>query len=478
MGNILGIFKKDFLEVLRERRSLIFMLILPSLVVPLLVITINFLTQESIEKITSAKINIGLIGTANLPDETRSLILAGEKPEYIKNAGDVLELLPLSQGLLRWSKDSAADIRFEGREYQIMESTPQVYEKYSFTDRSNDWDPVIETLGLYSSQFIQEQIDNNDRSVLDEEFFATLAEIRGEIASNDLHAVAVFAPGFSESLETGHDVRVYLFANGQKFRSSSAAGSFIRLLRFALTYNTNYKLVEKSLDINLLNPLTVEQYSVEPKISLYLRLLPYFMVLMCFIGGLYPAIDLVAGEKERNTLETILICPVSRFEILAGKFLVICLCGFTASLLTFASLSVTLIIGLAGDDLLFQKILSPGSVINYLFMLIPLATLFAGLLLTLSTVARNFKQAQSYIMPFNFLILIPAFYALLPGVELDRQLALTPVLNVTLALRDVWSGNIQMDIILIIIASSSIYSLLMLMLCAWLFRKESILFRA
>ena len=58
--------------------------------------------------------------------------------------------------------------------------------------------------------------------------------------------------------------------------------------------------------------------------------LPYIFVLMCFMGCMYPALDLGAGEKERATLETLLVAPVSKIQILLGKCGVIVLSGFAS----------------------------------------------------------------------------------------------------------------------------------------------------
>ena len=469
LANILTIFKKDFREVLRERRSLVFMLILPSVVVPLLVVTINFLTQETIEKVSTSSIDIAIVGAQHLPDEIRTLLLDKESQRLERTASDLLRLKPFSQGLLLWHPDKIPETLFSGRQYLQFENPPHLSEKFSFSDMSAEWQALEKPLSLYGHNFLQTAMNELDESIVEPAFFTVLNQIRENISQGDLHAVMIVSPGFSESLLHGHDIELHLLTDSTKFRSSSAASSLVRLLRFALTYNTNYILEEFNIDNRVLNPLTINQLSVQPQESLYLRLLPYFIVLMCFIGALYPAIDLIAGEKERNTLETILICPVSRFEILLGKLLVTILSGFIASLLTFISLSLTLSLGLTDDELQLHKVLSPLAISNYLLMLLPLACLFASLLLTLSTVARNFKEAQSYIMPFNFLILIPAFYALLPGVELDTKLAMMPVLNVTLALRDIWSGNLELGIVFIILTSSTIYSLMMISLCTYLF---------
>jgi len=164
--------------------------------------------------------------------------------------------------------------------------------------------------------------------------------------------------------------------------------------------------------------------------------LPYMFIIFCFMGAMYPAIDLAAGEKERGTLETLLTSPVNRFHILLGKLGVVMLAGMISALV--AMLGMYLGIRRMTDippELLdtIMSILEVNTILILLSLLVPLTIFFAALLLSLSIFARSYKEAQSILSPLMFVAIIPAFMGLLPGMKLTLGTALIPILNVSLA---------------------------------------------
>ncbi|MEK0338370.1 MAG: hypothetical protein QQN41_13150, partial [Nitrosopumilus sp.] len=71
------------------------------------------------------------------------------------------------------------------------------------------------------------------------------------------------------------------------------------------------------------------------------------------------------------------------------------------------------------------------------------AIFFAALVLSISIYAKSFKEAQSIITPMNMIIFIPVMIGLLPGIELNAKTALVPILNVSLASKDLLAGTIN-----------------------------------
>ncbi len=180
-------------------------------------------------------------------------------------------------------------------------------------------------------------------------------------------------------------------------------------------------------------------------------LLPYFFILFCFLGAMYPAIDLGAGEKERATLETLLTSPASRMEIVVGKFLVITCTGIISALIAILGLYLSFkhVKGLpAGVMEGIIRMIEFKSIGLLLSLLVPLCVFFAAILLSLSIFARSFKEAQSIITPLNFMIIIPAFIGMFPGIKLSTTTALIPVLNVSQATKEIISGTIQTGLLM------------------------------
>lgn len=209
--------------------------------------------------------------------------------------------------------------------------------------------------------------------------------------------------------------------------------------------------------------------------------LPYIFVIFCFMGCMYPAVDLAAGEKERGTLETLLTSPVSRFQILVGKFGVVVLAGLISAAVSILGLYIGVRQVEEIPPELFDvivSILAVDSIALLLTLLIPLTIFFAGVLLSLSIYARSFKEAQSIIGPVWIVVILPAAVAMVPGLTLDNITALVPILNVSLATKEILAGTAdplllaETYISLIILAGLSLYGASL-----W-FSREDIIFRA
>jgi sodium transport system permease protein len=210
-------------------------------------------------------------------------------------------------------------------------------------------------------------------------------------------------------------------------------------------------------------------------------MLPYMFIIFCFIGAMYPAIDLGAGEKERGTMETLLTAPVNRFHILLGKFGVVVVSGILSATVSIAGLYIgirqTNEIPPEFMDLIV-KILGWDTILLLISLLLPLTIFFAGILLSVSLTARSFKEAQSLISPMNIAIIVPAAIGLIPGVEMNYATALVPVLNVSLATREIIAGTISLPHLAVVYASLILLAVLSLWGSAWWFSRESTIFRS
>ncbi len=208
--------------------------------------------------------------------------------------------------------------------------------------------------------------------------------------------------------------------------------------------------------------------------------LPYIFVIFCFIGAMYPAIDLGAGEKERSTLETLLVSPAKRLQIVYGKFGVIFLAGIMTAAISVFSLFLALKTSQEIPEeilTILLRIVDYKSILLVFTLLIPLCVFFAALLLSISIFAHSFKEAQSIMTPFNFLVIFPVFIGLFPGVKLDSVTALIPVLNVSLATKEIISGTIKAGLLAEVYMSLFILAGLSLYFCAKWFQREDIIFR-
>ena len=209
-------------------------------------------------------------------------------------------------------------------------------------------------------------------------------------------------------------------------------------------------------------------------------MVPYFFIAFCFMGVVYPAIHLGAGEKERGTLETLLLAPIPRHQVVLGKFLAVFCGGIIAVLLNLASLGTWLAIK-AGElrGIIGTLIGSMGwlDLAMLALMLIPVAAMFAALLLSVSIFARNSAEASTLISPFGIVLIIPAAIAMLPGVELNWFWAWVPITNISLAMKELLKGTMDYTMLVAILTSSTLIAGGLLFFCAKWFNRENVLFR-
>ncbi len=213
----------------------------------------------------------------------------------------------------------------------------------------------------------------------------------------------------------------------------------------------------------------------EPKSSFPLAsLVPLVLVLMTITGAVYPAIDLTAGERERGTLETLMAAPVPRFGILFSKFLAV----LTVAILT----AVLNLIGMFATIWAFQldKQFGGGmfnaTVMFQIFLLLILfAAFFSALLLAVTSFAKSFKEAQVYLIPIILLSLGPGLMAMAPGMSLDGVYSVVPMMNILLLARDVIIGEVVVIPAVIAVLSTLTYAFLAIQLAAWIFGSDGIL---
>jgi sodium transport system permease protein len=272
-----------------------------------------------------------------------------------------------------------------------------------------------------------------------------------ELLQDSLDLVLGFGPDFETRLDSLRQASMTLY-----YRSTQEASSG-RIEAIAAAYSGSLeqqRLARLGLDPTLLKPLAVERVdisSTREMLGLSLgAMLPYMFLIFCFLGCMYPAIDLGAGEKERGTMETLLSSPASRLDIFLGKFGVVALGGIISAVLALVSLGASLQMNMSSFGELppevmesLSSIAEAKTVLLLLLLLLPTTVFFASGLMTLSISAQSFKEAQSLISPMMIVVLLPSVVAFVPGMELNTTNAWIPIFNVSLAARDILAGTLE-----------------------------------
>jgi sodium transport system permease protein len=514
LKNVGIIFRKEVTDIVRDRRTLGFMVLLPILVIPGLMWVLGKVADSGKKRLQENTSILAIVGGDQTPSMVRLLEGLGNAadPGFLTELDDPL----LADGLMHlMSPEEAADAfmamssidpeKLEGARFlSVVDFEPATAAgKELFAGGPPEFLADAARLRLLSSAQALERMDEAaqeeladpaliadrqrlrnlseaERAALDEQladFDAMRRELAAGLEAGAFHAVLVFHDGFGDALHGDGTARYSVLYDEPQEKSSIARRKVIGFLDRLSEGLVRSRIVDHGLSATVLDPLSSEAVNVGRERNMLALFLPYVVILMCFAGAIYPAIDLGAGEKERGTLETLLVTPADRIELVLGKFLVITLGALTAAMLNIASLTVTMKLGLLAEAAVSGLELDPKAIILSAVLMLPVAALFASVLLALSIFAKTFKEAQSYTAPINMAIIVPAFFSMIPGIELTIPLALVPLVNVSLALKEAWAGIFQWDCLAVLVVSSAVYAAAALVFCVKWFQREEVLFR-
>ena len=392
------IFIKELTDMIRDRRTIFMMVVMPLVVIPLLATTAIKLTQSQIEKAKDKELRVAVIG------ETAA-------PELFK----------------RLSKEE---------------------------------------------NFFLVTMTNADSA-------------RAMTAEQTLDGVVIIPQDFSEFVEGDKQATIRLI-----FKSSESLNAARRRIEAIIDqYDreiVNERIGRLQLDETLFDAIAIEREDVASTEEKFAEnaggFLPYIFIIFGFMGSIYPALDLGAGEKERGTLETILSSPASRFDIVMGKFLVVVLFSIATAFLAMLGVLIMVYQFLPTIETNITQtvmdMLGPRRIFIIMSMVLPVSAFFAAVALAISIFARSFKEAQSMMAPLNIIIILPAMIGMLPGFKLSAVTAAIPILNLSLATKAILGGSADPILIaevylsLFFLAGVSIYG------CVKWFNREETLFRS
>ncbi len=395
------VFKKELKELLRDRKTLFFMIALPMLLFPLIFGAMIFFTSNAVKEAESKVLNYAIVGEQYSPDIA----------EGLANATDQFARVEI---------ESDAD--------------------YAELIKSKQVDFVIEVPASFSTQVLSSEqhvvkLYLNDSGL--NKVYSRVREVVGEL-SDDMQRAAFSELGVSETQQ-----------------------------------------------VAILKPISLEKENVADarenwgeKIGGFL---PYMIFILCLQGAMAPAADLGAGEKERGTLETLLISPMERSSLVLGKFFTIALAGVVTALITVGSLAIWGLILAQGMAVkVVADIMGMIGLVDFLLvflMLIPIVAIFASVLLSLSIYARSFKEAQSYMGSLIVVVIFPAIMAMMPGVKLEGVWTWVPLTNVSLAMKELLKGTMDYFALIGIFGSTALIAAALIAFSVHWFNKEKVLFR-
>jgi sodium transport system permease protein len=311
------------------------------------------------------------------------------------------------------------------------------------------------------------------------------ADPAAEVEDGNADAGLIIAPGFADRIAAGKAGRIQVVTDATKLGSSRADTAITKALDQYRTRVVTQALSAHGMDPAILTP--VDRVSVDVATSQAMAgyvlslLLPLFIVMYSMMGGMYAAMDLSAGEKERSTLEALLLSPATRLQITLGKLLAVSTVGVCTVVLAVAALVVAMrqvpLSLREGADISFSW--SADTVALVVLLGILLAVAFAALELALGIFARSFKEAQNYITPLYLVAIVPvAALASIPDLKPALAFFLIPALNAALVFKEALVGATDGLHVALTVASMLLFCLLAVAATVRIFSNEKVLLRS
>jgi ABC-2 type transport system permease protein/sodium transport system permease protein len=309
-----------------------------------------------------------------------------------------------------------------------------------------------------------------------------LQQLREQVAGGKVNVGLVVHDGVPER-DSLSSTEITLIVDQTDVRSQQiAAPGLESVLQRLGEFMLAERLAQKKLDEAFVHPIDVQQEAIASpeKVggSILGQIVPLILVIMTITGAIYPAIDLTAGERERGTLETLMVAPVPTVDLIAGKFVVVALIAMLSAALNLLSIGGTIYLGGLGNLLSRggQVIIPLNALPWVLMVLVPLAIMFSATLLAVCSFARSFKEAQNYVMPVMVAAMIPSVVGILPGTRLEGPLLIVPVTNIVILTRDLFMGRFDVFAIVWVMLSTTLYAGAAVAIAAKLFGQEAVLF--
>ncbi len=293
-------------------------------------------------------------------------------------------------------------------------------------------------------------------------------------------AIVVIPESFAEHFSAGIPARVQLYYDATAKGATNVTRRRIQAL--IREYSTTIGLTR--LQLRGVSPLSIqavviEDYDVstaQSKGAMAMAFLPYVLILGLFIGSMYLAIDTMAGEKERNSLEALLLNPIKRSHLLIGKLLATITFGLVTLVATIISFKIAMPF-MPLDDLGMTVDLGVKNISILLLILAPLAVLAASLQTIVATYSKSFKEAQTYVNLLIILPMIPSMALMFMPVKEKLWMMAAPVLSQNLIINHIMRGEqVEAGSILTAVTGSLLAGILFALIAIKLYSRERLLF--
>ncbi|MBI1841981.1 MAG: CPBP family intramembrane metalloprotease [Verrucomicrobia bacterium] len=429
------LFQKEITETLRDRKTLLMAVGLPILLYPLIAMALTKLQESRAEAQEAVRSKIAVWG--RLPGELKSDLERSNKLDLFAGLG-------LEAGL---------EARMLAGDLPPIPSAKQEDEA-----------------GASESG----RATNKVAAAVAEHPLIVAAQAL--VGARKADAVLVLDPQFQSQVSGGGLARVHVLYDSVRDASGKAQERLSQALEGLRKQEVVRREKAHGLPPGFSKALQVQERNLAPKqrrTGKFLgSILPFLLIVLSASGGLYATIDLTAGEKERNTLQTLLCAPLTGLEIIVGKFFAAWVIVLITTLANLASMAATFARIFAGSGG-FQTSVSTYALA--FLVLLPATFMLTAIFLSIAVFARDFKDGQNLLTPMFMLLTMPLGATMLPDVELNVWTSAVPLVNIALLMKGVFIAEAKPELIFFTLLSSVLYAGLALSFAARVFQQEQVL---
>lgn len=306
------------------------------------------------------------------------------------------------------------------------------------------------------------------------------ADPEAAVLAGDVDVVLVIDPAYGEAFTAGEPAPLEMVGDSSRQTAMRSISTTQQLLNQYANTIAVLRLQARGVNPQVVNPLSIAQVDVatpQSQALIFLNMMPFLILMVIFTGGMYVIIDTTAGERERGSLEPLLINPATRAEFAIGKLLAALPFGIVTLLMTLAVYYLAFNVFPIEDYVNIPMALDINALWAIFWLSLPIVLLATALQLLVASFTRSFKEAQTYL---GFLPLVAgfpsAFLAFLP-VKASTGIMAIPTFGQAILINQMMRGElVQASNVWVSTAATLVLSLVVIGLSIWLYRREQILF--
>ncbi|MFC1849300.1 ABC transporter permease [candidate division CSSED10-310 bacterium] len=295
------------------------------------------------------------------------------------------------------------------------------------------------------------------------------------VKAGDQDVVLIIPESFPDDFRASRPAAVQLVMDESKTTARVEIRRARRVLEAYGDQIGRLRLMVRGVDPTVSKAVVIEERDVstpQSRAAMLLAMLPYFIVLAVFMGGIYIAIDTTAGELERGSLEPLFSNPIARWELLLGKFAATLM--FSVIGLAIAIVGFGLVPYFVSTEAIGMKIHLDARVLSKIYLLfLPLTALASAVQMLVASFSRSFKEAQTQVSFLMLLPVIPGIFVILVPFKLTTWMMFIPAMSEQLLTHKLIRGDqVESVFVLLCVLTTSLVAMIIFFIATRIFKSE------